>query len=743
MNKIWAFIRRDARHLIVNVISLVVIVGITVVPSFYAWFNIAGSWDPYGNTKNLKVAVANTDKGYSSDLMPVTLNAGERVVSDLRASTTIGYTFTTEDEAIEGVRAGRYYAAIVIPEDFSRNMVTILSDHPKRPTVRFYQNEKANAIAQIVTDKASTAVQQDIDASFAKTVTTAGAGILEEMDAALTDEQVSSIAAKLATASDDSVAALTAASADMRSYGELLQATRSLIDDGTGTFDTSLSSTLDATGSLKTTARGLRSLDSALDGTTTLLNRAIERSAGSLGAVDTAIDHAFDVAGTQTGQLETALTTVNNDYVKTALAQLKTLSNELAGTDTLYRTYEESWHKGNVEIDSVYETRLTIQGLNAQVQQAITELTELSSQLDETVSALKQGTTDAQTARARLKQQVAAAKKGFSAVKLSYEQDVRGQLSRLAGQVEQAATDASDINASMAGTLAAVKQGARRAGSTLGTSREALLQAADRLDETAGKLTDLKDRLQAALRSGDIAQIKKILSADPDELAAFIATPATVERHAIFAIQNNGSAMAPFYTTLAIWIGGVVLAALVKATASERALAETGCSHTQAYLGRITLFVVVGLLQASLIAAGDLFFLGVQVTHPVLFFLACWVASITFVNIIFSLTASFGDVGKAVAVVLMVLQVAGSGGTFPQQMLPPIFQAIYPYLPFVQSENAMRAAMFGIYEGDFWFSLARLAAFILPALLLGLVLRRPVIRLNEWVEHKLESTKVM
>ena len=181
----------------------------------------------------------------------------------------------------------------------------------------------------------------------------------------------------------------------------------------------------------------------------------------------------------------------------------------------------------------------------------------------------------------------------------------------------------------------------------------------------------------------------------------------------------------------------------MKTGASEKAIEETGCSHAQAYLGRLALFAGVGLLQSALICAGDLYFLGVQCANPVLFFLVGWLASFVFVNIIYALTASFGDVGKAIAVVLMVIQVAGSGGTFPKEMLPATFQALYPFLPFVHSENAMRAAMFGLYGNDYWICMGKLACFLIPALLLGLVLRRPIIRLNEWVEEKLESTKLM
>ena len=209
MSKIWSFIKRDARRLHLNVISLVVIVGIIVVPTFYAWFNIAGSWDPYGNTDNLKVAVANCDAGYSSDLMPVEINFGDRVEAELRESTSIGYTFTSEEDALEGVRSGQYYAAVVIPEDFSTEMMTVLTPNPTRPQVTFYQNDKANAIAQIVTNKASSAIQADINKSFASSITTVGAGVLEELGNYLDDDNLADVAAKLDGVVSSSTSALT------------------------------------------------------------------------------------------------------------------------------------------------------------------------------------------------------------------------------------------------------------------------------------------------------------------------------------------------------------------------------------------------------------------------------------------------------------------------------------------------------------------------------------------------------
>ena len=118
MRNIIKLFKRDLQHVRRSVIALIVAVGLVIVPVLYAWFNIAGSWDPYGNTGNLKVAVANSDAGYKSDLIPIQVNMGESVVSSLRANDQIGWEFVNEDDALEGVKSGEYYAAVVIPKSF-------------------------------------------------------------------------------------------------------------------------------------------------------------------------------------------------------------------------------------------------------------------------------------------------------------------------------------------------------------------------------------------------------------------------------------------------------------------------------------------------------------------------------------------------------------------------------------------------------------------------------------------------
>ena len=202
--------------------------------------------------------------------------------------------------------------------------------------------------------------------------------------------------------------------------------------------------------------------------------------------------------------------------------------------------------------------------------------------------------------------------------------------------------------------------------------------------------------------------------------------------------------MAPFYSVLSIWVGAIVLVAMLKVNLDEKRKTELEALRDyQAYLGRMVFFLVMGLLQSGLVCLGDLFFLEIQCEHPMYFLLAGWVSGIVFTIIMYTLTISFGDVGKAIAVVLLVIQVAGSGGTFPIEMTPRFFQNTAALMPFTYSMNAMRECIGGFYENTYWISLAYLSVYAAVFLFIGLVLRKPIIRLNAMFAEKLESTKLM
>lgn len=734
--------KRDFDHVTHNVIALVVCIGMVVIPSFYAWFNIAGSWDPYGNTANLKVALANSDEGYKSSLLPVQINIGERTVSELSASEKVGYVVTDEEDAVEGVKSGKYYAAIVIPKDFSRRMLTVLTDDSQKPEVIYYNNAKRNAIASIVTSKASAAVKETIDETFSATVTEVGAATLSQFGDYLNDAEFQALASKLGEAAEKGSGSMRDAASTLDTYSSLVGSMRSISSSATGVADQSLQNVLDAGGTLRQTASGVRDLDSGINGATDAVNSALQKSSSSFDDVESALDDAFDTAGSKSDSLSDRLGQVK-DVVDGKRTELQALDGQINSQDQIIRTLHDRQEAGSVAYERTDEYILQIDGLKSDVEDAIQRLQALSDSIQQTRDDLSTYKGDAEDARAKLKALAADGKSAVSQVSDSYEGDLKGSLGSLASSIDDAAATADQVSGELKDAISSLSTATSNADKSLQGAQDSLDFASAKLREGADKLDDLRAKISAALASGDLDTLRAILSADPSALAAFISSPVQVDRTAVFPVENNGSAMAPFYTTLCLWVGGVVLAALVRCEPSERAMRETGAKPRHAYFGRLVFFLAIGFMQTLVALLGDLFFLGIQCEHPILFLLTGTLASTVFINIIYALTYSFGDVGKAIAVVLMVIQVAGSGGTFPMQMLPDAFQAVYPWLPFVHSENAMRAAMFGIYGNDYAIEMAKLACFLLPALLLGLLLRKPVVHLNHWIEEKLESTRLM
>lgn len=153
MNNVLSLVRRDLRHATRNVMASIVLFGLVIIPSLFTWFNVIASWDPFANTSNLKVAVASTDAGFQSDLMPIPINVGEQVLSELRANDGLDWVITTKDDAIDGTKSGAYYAAIVLPPSFSSDMLTFYADGADRTSITFYTNEKKNALAPKITEQ--------------------------------------------------------------------------------------------------------------------------------------------------------------------------------------------------------------------------------------------------------------------------------------------------------------------------------------------------------------------------------------------------------------------------------------------------------------------------------------------------------------------------------------------------------------------------------------------------------------
>ena len=178
MKNAFRIFRRDLKRLLRSPAAMLVMAGVCILPSLYAWFNIAANIDPYANTSGIKIAVANNDQEATHD--DLTINAGNQIIDNLKENDQLGWTFTSEKKAIEGVRSGNYYAAIVIPEDFSSSLLCILSGKVETPELDYYINEKANAIAPKITDSGASTIQTQINSTFSSIASESVSEILKD-----------------------------------------------------------------------------------------------------------------------------------------------------------------------------------------------------------------------------------------------------------------------------------------------------------------------------------------------------------------------------------------------------------------------------------------------------------------------------------------------------------------------------------------------------------------------------------
>lgn len=736
MRNIIAILERDLSRIRGSVVALIVAVGLVIVPTLYAWFNIAGSWDPYGNTGNLKVAVANSDNGYMSDLIPVRVNIGDTVVSALRENDQLDWRFVSESDAVEGVRSGEYYAAVVIPENFSSRMMTVFSSDAEHAEIVYYENQKANAIAPRVTDKAASTVRQQIDETFAKTISDVGlattSSLLEFMDG----DQIAAYAGNLSGTLAGAITTLRDASGSVDEFAGLLQSSTGLLDSTSDLLASAGAANEDAEALVGDAKTGLSGMHDALDAAVAAINQSLKDSAGDYDAAAKAIDEAFGAADAHVSLTVTQLRDASADVAKRASDMRDVQDNILA----VERDVEGSNLPEKLKAELVQKIDIVANAVgNVANQQEL-----LAKHLSDAAASLETGAADARAKAQAVKDGIAEAKGSIGGVKDSYNATLKQQISDLSDAVADVARRGSDMADDLGATVTDLSHAASALSDDLAGAHEVLAGASADLVSAADDLQRLKEGLDTAVTSGDLDRVRELIGSDPAALADALAAPVALDRQAVYHIKNYGSAMAPFYTTLSIWVAGIVLAAMLKANVDEADVKALGNPRLhELYLGRYAFFALLAFAQATLVCAGDLLFFGIQCEHPFQFMLVGWLAGFVFSNMIYTLTVSFGDIGKAIAVVLLVMQVAGSGGTFPIEMTADFFQAVYPFLPFTHAINAMHAAMAGAYGMEFWIELGTLSLYLIPSLALGLVFRRPVIRANRWIIEKLEETKLM
>lgn len=735
MKNIWKIFTGDLKKLVKQPFALVIIIGLCVIPSLYAWFNIFANWDPYANTGGIPVAVVSLDKDYTRKDGSV-VNMGESVLESLHSNTSVKWIFLdTEEEAQEGVEAGKYYAAIVITDKFTYSMYNVFSDDFENPSLIYYQNQKSNAIATKITDTVAGTLQNTINETFievaATTIFEEGNSVSDQMQG---DSYVEEFCADLEELNDNLKEYSTMIDT-FRAGNDRLEAAITHVNYEIPVMQKKLDTT---TASLNQSSQNLSSTRDTLSNFSTNVDTSMSTIQTSLEDMKKILDQSklADDTAQMTKDLNKVARDTNtlNGQVNNLLAALieQRVQGSVSGGDA-----STGSGSGNTAA-----TDAAIEALKAMQKELDMMNTVIGSVLESTdEQAAEKAKVNVNNAMNNLKNVIDSCENSVSNMQGIYKNNLVPQMQKVLTNMSDSLNQVTNLVNTLSSTVQNIGVVMEGVGDAVDGTSESLGQIQGVVDGISQKLTDLTEQLEGASEEEMMDILVRFLGGDPDSLGAYFASPVTMETIAMYPVATYGSAMTPFYSTLAIWVGSTILVALVKVKASPKNLKNV--QSYQLYFGRYLLFLLLAQIQAAIIVAGDLWLLKVNIVEPGLFFLAASFTATAFSLLIYSLTLAFGDVGKAVCVIVMVLQIAGSSGTFPIELLPDIYQKIYIFFPFPYAITAMREALAGMYGTSYMAALAKLILFMLEGLLIGLVIRIPFVKLNHFVEERMEDTELM
>lgn len=723
MRNAFRIFRRDMKRLLRNPAAILVLIGVSILPSLYAWFNIAANIDPYANTSGIKVAVANLDTDATHD--DLTINAGSQIIDQLKENDQLGWTFVPKDAAIKGVKSGEYYAAIIIPQDFSESLLSVLSGKIETPELEYYINEKLNAIAPKITSSGASTIQTQVNNTFSSVASETIAEILKDSVFNISDS-VNSTNAEINDL-------LTKANNNIKEYEQLLEkfskdsSNTSKLIENAKEASTSL-------GDVATSgANALSSADSVMNTTRSSAGDFSSALSKSLSDGELLLGQASSSASTGLTELATAAGKINtsvsdalgyansvNELNADILKKMQELANKFPGTigDQINAQISalQTQNQSNQELINSLQTG------NNGIKDAIDTTTATQEQL---TSLAKESINNLHTFRSTFDQNI-----------LPLLGQTLDTFSTLTGQVEGMLNGVPATSKQINDMLDQLESGLSNTTALLDSTKESLSAVSD-------KLSTIQTDLNALTGSATYQKLLSLEGIDAESISSFMSSPVEIKTETYYAVDNYGSSMTPFYSNLAIWVGGIVLIAIFKMEVDKDSSMH-GYGPTTLYFGRWLLYMVVGLIQGFIVCLGDTLLPGVQCNHPAQFILTGMVCSFVYVNIIYALSLTFKHIGKALCVILVILQIPGSSGTYPIEMTPAFFQKLHPLLPFTYGVNAMREAIAGFYGSNFRNDLLILLLCYVPiSLLIGLGLRPALSGLNHLFDKKLAETEFM
>lgn len=714
MKNILTILKGDLKRIGTSVVAVVVILGLCAVPCLYAWFNILSNWDPYGSdsTSRMRVAVASADKG--AELLGLSINVGDQVIDALEKNSDIGWVFVSDsDEALDRVYSSDCYAALIVPEDFTQSVLSFLDGSITSPKLDYYQNDKMNAIAPKITGKAKTAVQEQVNATFIQTIASDIADVISVANAngVSADSLLSSFGKDVSDLRDklgDCCAALDAANGLAGAARNLIRVSVSLCS--------STSASLEQSKNVLYSAQGdIGSIDDRIDNTEKAVNAALDQSDADLAMISSSLSSAFSDINRY------------NEYVSTGLSGDAALVNALAANCS-----DMADSLAAIELDTAA----------GQMRVLAAKLSELGSQLsslEEANDVSWDGIRQLQTA---ILATISDARATIASLKSSISSDLAPKLHSAMASASDAAAGAAAALNSLGSSTAALSGTLSSYLGSIGTMQSGFADTKNALEDAQAGLDTVSQLISALAGSELFAQLSDTLENDGALIGDYLSSPISMDSVVIYPVDTYGAAMAPFYTVLAQWVGALLCATLLKVKLRSCDAPDKLKTHER-FFGRYALFFFVAMAQALIVSLGDLWYVGIQCLSPWRFVLAACATGLCFSMINYALVFALDNIGMAISVIVMVVQVAGSGGTYPVEVLPQVFRDLYDFMPFKYAMDAMRETVAGMYGSSYAFNVGILLAISVGAVIFGIALYRPFKGLNSAIASSKRKSEVL
>ena len=375
---------------------------------------------------------------------------------------------------------------------------------------------------------------------------------------------------------------------------------------------------------------------------------------------------------------------------------------------------------------------------SSQISSSADEISEGSSKVQESAKQLDES-VDESTLPDQLKP-VVGGSKGLA----NASSDLAGASSDLAqgsSKLANSSADLADGASGVAGGASDLADGA----SGLADGASQLANGSNQLAEGSVSLAAgsslLANSASSALfsassaLSGASTSLSSITGVDEDEVGEYIYSPVTLKENELYSVPDYGSEVAPFYMALSMWVGAIITCVMLRTGQS------TGTKYTpsEMYFGKLLIFMVMAVLETTVTLIGA-FILGIKMVNPLIFILSAYFIALTFMLICYSLISALGHIGKGLAVIWLVFQISGTGGIYPIQLMGPILQACYPYMPMTHGINLLRESALGLIWSNYIPSLLSLIAMGIITLVLAVIVKMFADKRAHWFEEKLNET---